>query len=244
MLRKRYKMKRRSMRRSTTRRSSNRKGFKKSTPEIKIQTDIYPSLEIKASRLNASSASLPATGFLLNDLLRTIVAGTGPSQRIGGRIFVKKIQINVVAYLCPEGNSASLNTTLIRCAVGTAGWDKVAGTSVANFFDTPVIYPFNGPLNRRLFSFFYDKIVTMNSGWPASTNATGTPDPASGMCKSFNITLNVNKNIKYIPSSAVPTDESSSYSLFMWGFMPNQPANTEARVACATVRTRTWYTDD
>lgn len=244
MLRKRYKMKRRPMRRSTTRRTGTRKGFKRSTPEIKIQTDIYPSLEIKASRLNAVSASLPATGFLVNDILRTIVAGTGSDQRIGGRIFVKKIQISVTVYLCPEGNSASLNTTLIRCAVGTAGWDKAAGTSIGNFFDKAVIYPFNGPLNRRLYSFFYDKIVTMNSGWPASTNGTGVADPGTGMTKHFNITLNVNKNIKYIPASAIPTDEASSYSLFMWGFMPSQPANTEARVACATLRVRTWYTDD
>jgi len=243
MLRKRYKMKRRSMRRST-RRSGIRKGFKKSTPEIKIQTDIYPSLEIMATRLNAVSASLPATGFLINDILRTIVAGTGPNQRVGSRIFVKKIQISITVYLCPEGNSVELNSALIRCVVGTAGWDKTSGTSIANFFDTPVIYPFNGPLNRRLYSYFYDKIVTMNSGWAAETDSSGTASAGLGMAKHFNVTLNVNKNIKYIPSSAVPTDEASSYSLFLFGFTPALPANFEARVACCTVRTRTWYTDD
>lgn len=244
MLRKRYKMKRRPMRRSTTRRPKSRTGIRKSTPEIKIQTDVYPSLEVEATRLSAASASLPATGFLVNDLLRTITAGTSGAQRIGNRIFVKKIQINVTAYLCPEGNDAQLNSALLRCVVSTAGWDKAAGTSIANFFDTPVIYPFNGPLNRRLYSTFFDKVVTFNSPYPAICDGDGIPTPGLGMSKSFNITLNVNKNVKYAPTSAVPADEMNSYSLFMWAFTPSLPPGVEVRVICSSVRVRTWFTDD
>jgi len=244
MLRKRYKMKRRPMRRSTTRRPKSRTGIRKSTPEIKIKTDIYPSLEIMATRLGAASASLPATGFLVNDLLRTIVAGTGGGQRIGNRIYVKKIQINVTVYLCPSGADAQLNTGLLRCVVSTAGWDKAAGTSIANFFDTPVIYPFNGPLNRKLYSTFYDKTVTLNSPYPAICDGDGIPTPGLGMNKSFNITLNLNKNIKWTPTSAIPTDESNSYSLFMWAFTPSLPPDVETRIFCSSLRVRTWFTDD
>lgn len=243
MLRKRYtKMRRVKRRRSTTRRPST--GFRKNTPEVKIWTGSYPALEIDSHVLAAATINLPNSAFLIADAINNIVAGTGSTQRIGNRIFVKKIQYSFTAFLCPEGNSVSLNAAVARFVITSAGWDKTAGTSIPRFFDTDVTRPLTGPLNRRLYKIYKDVYVHFNAGWPASTNTSGVADVGNGMVKHFNINVNVNKNVKFTPGATTVADESSSYSLIAMAYIPSQPSNTEVRALCSSLRLRIWYTDD
>jgi len=243
MLRKRYTKMRRVKRRSTVRRP-RKTGIRSAKPEMKIWTGIYTNLEIMSSYLLAGSVNLPGSHLLITDSLVNIVQGTGADQRIGNRIFVKKIQYSVIAWLCPEGNSVTINSALLRYNVVSAGWEKAAGTSLTRYFDSIMVRPMTGSLNRRLYSVWKDRYVHMNSAWPAATDAAGDPDPGNGMIKHFNININVNKNVKFTPGVNQVSDESSSYSLALYAQIPSQPQNTEARAACCSVRVRIWYTDD
>lgn len=235
-------MRRVKRRRAMPRRSST--GFRKNTPEVKIWTGSYPALEIDAHVLSAATTTLPNSAFLIADAFNNIVAGTGSTQRIGNRIFVKKIQYSFTAFLCPEGNSATLNAAVARFIITSAGWDKTPGTSIARFFDTDVTRPLTGPCNRRLYKIYKDVYVHFNAGWPASTNSAGVSDAGNGMVKHFNININVNKNVKFTPGAATVADESSSYSLCAMAYIPAQPNNSEVRAICTTARVRIWYTDD
>lgn len=241
MLQKRYRKMRKVKRRSTVRRP--RTGMKKNKPEMKIFTSVYEDFAIYATLAAVDTTSSPGAANLYPDLLNRILPGTGSNQRVGSRIFVKKIQYSGIIFLCPQGNSASLNSALVRLVVCSAGWGTTGGSSIQYFFDHPLKRIFNGSLNRRRYSFFKDKIISLNSGWPASTNASGVQDPGTGLMKHFNITINVNKNVKYSPDLTTVPDEMNSYCLFAFGAVV-QPSNTETRVACMSLRTRVWYTDD
>jgi len=227
--------------RSTIRRS--RTGARSARPEVKIYTAIYEDFAIYSSFLNADSTSIPASANLYPDLLDGIIKGTTSSQRVGDRIFVKKIQYSGVMFLCPSGNSTSMNTALVRLVICGASWGKASGTSIQYFFDRSLRRVFNGPLNRRRFPVFKDKIISFQSGWPATTDSDGDLDSATGQIKHFNISLNVNKNVKYSPDLSTVADEGNSYCLFAYGATP-QPSNTEVRVACMSLRVRVWFTDD
>lgn len=232
---------RRFRRKSVVRKSSVRNSKR---PEWKIFTANFPSTEITATAVSAATSSCPATTFLKADILNNIVQGTAENQRIGNRIFVKKIQWRFTVYLCPQGNSVSLNSAAIRFIIGSAGWNLTAGTSLSGFFDTATNTIFDGALNRRKFSFFKDKTVHLNSGYPAITTAGGVNVAGTGMVKRVNLTCNVNKQVKYYPGGANVSDESNSYNLFALGTTPNLGSNVEVRVACMTYRVRIWYTDD
>jgi len=242
MLQKRYRKMRKVTKRSPVRRP--RAGLKSSKPEIKMWTGSYPALEIVAVRSTATSTALTGKQFLIADFLKNIEQGVGISQRVGLRIFVKKLQISCTTYLCPEGNDATINSCVIRHQIGSAGWDRTAGTQINNYFDSGITYPFTGPNNRKLFRTFKERIVHLNSPLPAQTTALGVGISGTGMVKHYKINVNINKNVKYSPHSNTPADESTSYSLFTMAYTPMQPSNTEIRVACMSTRVRIWFTDD
>lgn len=227
-------------RRSVVRR---RTASKASKPEMKIWTGHYPEIAIYASQYAAPSTTLYAAAFIVGDAIKNITIGTGSSNRIGTRIFVKKIQYSIIPFLCPEGNNAQLNSGLIRFIVSSAGWEKTAGTTVAGFSDSTTTRPINFSPNRRFYSFFKDTYLTLNSGYPASVDGTGNSRPGLGMIKHINLNINVNKEVKFSPDTTSLADESSSYSLFAIGAIPAQPGSSETRVACANIRLRIWYTD-
>lgn len=242
MLQKRYTKMRRTKRKSVIRRP--RSGLRSSKPEIKMWTGSYPALEFVAIRTAAASSLLGGKQFLIADFFKNVTVGAGYNQRVGQRIFAKKIQLSFTTYLCPEGNDASCNTGVVRHQVGSAGWDKTAGTGINNFFDETVTYPFTGPNNRKLYKTYKEKIVHFNSAVAAKNSPTGTGIAGIGMVKHYKMNINVNKNIKYSTNSTTPSDESGSYSLFVMAYTPNLPSGTETRLCCSSVRVRLWFTDD
>lgn len=242
MLRKRYTKMRKRKIKSTVRRP--RSGLRSSKPEIKMWTGSYPSLEFVAIRSTGASSTLTGKQFLIADFFKNIAVGAAYNQRVGQRIFAKKIQISFTTFICPEGNSASCNSVVVRHQIGSAGWDKAAGTAINNYFDETVTHPFTGPNNRKLYKTFKEKIVHFNSAISAQNSPAGLGITGIGMVKHYKMNINVNKNIKYSTNSATPSDESSSYGLFVMCYVPNQPGGTETRACCSSVRIRLWFTDD
>ena len=119
---------------------------------MKIWTGHFPEIAIYASQYAAPSTTLYAAAFIVGDAIKNITIGTGSSNRIGTRIFVKNTIQHYTIFMS-EGNNAQLNSGLIRFIVSSAGWEKTAGTTVAGFSDSSTTRPINFSPNRRFYSF-------------------------------------------------------------------------------------------
>lgn len=217
-------------------------------PTKKVETKIYTvniqSQAIYATHAASATANSAGAWLLTTDLLSNIVPGTAANQRIGSKIFVKKIQMLHTVYLCPLGNSAQINHATVRYVIGSFGWQQSAGTPFSDFFDAPVNVTINGSMNRRKYMINKDKTYVIASGWPAPNDAAGLLNTGQGMTKVIRHTLNLNRSITYMPGSNQVKDERNSINLACFGYLAGQPAGTETRCACQATRYRVWYTDD
>lgn len=210
--------------------------------EMKIYTYLNQAVTVQAIN-QAASTTAPGSMNLLPDILSNITVGTGPDQRIGTEIFVKKIQFIFTPALCPVGFNAQLTGGIIRYIVSSASFNITAGTGVQNFFDSPTNVCVDGPLNRRYYVVHKDRVFTMNAGFPAATLNTGTFLIGTGAIWRHNLSFNLNRKVKFLPGGTKVSSEQDSICLFAVGMTPGLAAGSNAQLACMSYRVRVWYTD-
>jgi len=238
----------RKYRKLKRRRIKRRYITKRRKPSSKVETKIYTthtdSEAIYSTYTLTNGTISPGSWYHKGDLLNGIVNGINANQRIGSKIFVKKIQVLHTLYLCPEGNNASISAAAIRYVICSAGWNSAAGTPLNNFFDEPCKVGINGSLNRRNFIVWKDKTYNINSSTYASTNSTGVSVVGQGHMRTIRHTINVNRSVTFVPGQNLVKDERDSFCFFTFAALPGQLPNTEGRAACQSTRYRVWYTDD
>jgi len=186
----------------------------------------------------------------IENMFSYISIGSGSSDRVGRKIFVKSITFKYTLRYCPSTTAVAagwsnsptqsmrvrmmVTDTRNGFAVDDNLWTFDAA-STANY-DVHLKYP-----DRTVYNVFYDKMYT--------SSPVGSSASVSYLFPSIyiNKTLRVNKLIEYQNNATGPKNENTVYSL---AFIASNPSITDAtypqlipQYYCATGSTRIYYTD-
>lgn len=240
-MRKIRKMRRRRTRRAvTTRRRRTMKASSK--PEVKFLTMSINDIPLKIHATNGASALYTEQRMFAN-ILGGIVQGTGASQRIGNKIFLKHITVCVLARGCPSANTYSVGTFYLRSVFhDTGGSIKDINVVINDFFRTVDKRNFNGIIDRSAYTIYADKTYRIT----AYEGPTWTYDDYyhNGPYRRFVTKHTFNKPITYEAGGNIVKDlkDNINYSLLLG--VPGQiPVLNGRQIACADLHVTAYYTD-
>lgn len=238
MLRKRYKM--RYKRRRTMRR--RRKIYKKSTrPEVKfVQTNLMGSTIAVQKTSNPGAAVYQADCFgtaSADGLLAAITTGTQSMQRIGNKIFLKKIVLHMTVWLCPlNTDTATYDSVIVRLLLPGVGV-YYGGADVDNFWYGTLTNHVHDFIRRSNVKCYLDRTFTLQAQTPIS----GTGRTGKGALKRLTFSIPFNRVIEYAVSTNSPKYLEDRMNFNAFAFSPDVAGGTQ--IVCHNSSWRLYYTD-
>lgn len=245
-----YKMKRRRYRRRYKPRSKTRmlrtmRTYRKRlarTPEVKYATFYDSDLPHQILTSSSNLTTLWSNQNVISGLLSNIAQGTGRNQRIGNRIYVKFISINIFTRACPSLSTYSISDYVLRTIVSDYGMDRPsAGTNVNDYFSPGIKRNIHGLIDRTRFTVLHDKYHYIRSSW--ATDAT-LPNAPTGSAKVIKLRIPIGRNIEYRDGSTTVKDDKNYLGLMMLAGTPGMTTTlSNYQVACSDIIVRTYFTD-
>lgn len=229
---------RRVRRRSVVRRRKTRIMMPKSMmPETKYATYIDISKSIKNNFFSTPVATLDGINNFYSDFFSSITKGTDDSQRVGDRIFVKFITIQLLIQGCGDIVSPdNVYNFLVRVLIHNGRF--TAGTTLNNFFRGTSASPITHlKPDRRNVTVWHDKTHLMTNG-----NGLNGVNKGAGAMKLIKIKLPVYRNINY-DSTGLSKDDNDVYSLSVAAYNMAGAAGFLKQCACMDLCIRTYFTD-
>jgi len=239
MKRRKYKRRRYKRRRTTMR--GRRRYTRRRIPkydEVKVYAAGISNHALKINWPGVADTTQYAEAFVTNNILNSITQGTDFFNRIGTQIYVLSVKVKFNAYMCSP-DEHEINTGIIRVNVG----EPVGTAGVTNFTN---YYRSAGrdrtlmPLNRKYYTFHYDRTYTVESGYP---NRLADVDDAlmySGAIRHFEFNIPINRRVEYTTTNAVK-NQRDQLSIFATPMAPN-PTNTR-QVFCTNWSWSIYYVD-
>jgi len=239
MRKKRYRRRRfRRSRMSYKRRYRRRSRRIPSFTEVKTYSSGINSQIIKVNLPGTADKTQYPEAFLYNSILNSIVQGTDYFNRIGNQIYVLSVKVKLNVWMCSQ-DEYELNTGLLRINIG-----EPIGTALTTSFAD--YYRSNGkdrivmPLNRKTYTFHYDRTYKIESGFPNRlTDATDSLKYAGSM-RHIEFNIPINRRVEYTTNGAVK-NQRDQLSLFATGLVPNA-INTQS-IMCSNWYWTTYFTD-
>lgn len=247
---KRYYKRRKSYRKRYRRRYSRRRGSSLKKPEVKYWSyNFGGSAQAIAGTVNsAATTNLYGQAQWYTDILSSINAGYLPNERVGARIAVKSIVLRINGELCVRDLTTAQN---INCNTGQlrvifSNSRGTAGTAIAGFFSGSSKDVTYSMVDRRQFGIHYDKIFTMNSGYPGYITSAGVQNVGEGLLFQRRIQIPVNKNVVIYGSGAgaYTKNDNDVYTLHLLAKIPGMVSAHLYQIFCQYMEMRVYYTDD
>lgn len=201
------------------------------------------SVGIQSQALVVNLPSTPTSiqykqAFLQNSILNSIVQGTNYYERIGNQIYVLNIKFKFNVWMC-SADLYELNSGLLRVVLGEPTGTAL-DTDIVGFYrmvgkDRTVM-----PLNRKKFTFQYDRTYTIENGYPNRLNATNDPLKYAGAIRHFEFNIPINRRVEYTTDGAVK-NQRDQISLFATPYIPN--AINAQQVMCSNWSWTIYYVD-
>ena len=208
----------------------------------------YDEVKTYATAINSQAlkVNIPATGdttmypesFIYNSMLNQITQGIDYFQRIGNQIYVLNIKFKMNVWMC-SANEYELNTGLFRVIIGEPTGTALT-SSITGFFRTLGKDKTLQPLNRKKYTFAYDRTYTVESGYTNRLNAATDPLKYSGAIRHFEWNLPMNRRVEYTQDGAVK-NQRDQLSLFITPTVPN--AINAQQVMCSNLTWTIYYVD-
>lgn len=205
--------------------------------------------EVKLYTLGVGNQALKVTSFvdttahnvtfIWNNILNRITQGTDYGNRIGTQIYVLNIKFKMNVWMCSDTQNRSMNTGILRLVVGEPTGTELT-SQFGNFFRIPAMRDKTiAPLNRKYYTFHYDKTYYLNSGWPYDS---GVNNAYSGAMKHIEFNIPINRRVEYTNTN-VPKNQRDFISLFAFPWVPNADLIDAQKVMCSNIVATIYYVD-
>jgi len=186
--------------------------------EVKTYATGIGNQVIRVQFPGAADSTMYRQAFIYNNMLNVIPQGTDYFNRIGNQIYVLNIKVKFNVWLCSP-DLYELNTGILRVIVGEP-------IGVALNSDFPGFFRQTGkdrtiqPLNRKKYTFKYDRVYNITSGYTNRLQNTVDPLKHTGAIRHYEFNLPVNRRVEYTTDGTIK-NQRDQYSLFATAFLPN-----------------------
>lgn len=233
-----------------------RKGFFRRKSKLKVlRTSGILKPEVKSTSNGATDQSVQTykyttptydlSSFFTHqvDVLSVIQVGTNNNQRIGSKIFVKKILYEIWGDICPKflatpTTAISCNTTMLRFI-----FDTNRDLAPTGYWRNSVVYPIMARPDRRAVGIHLDRTYNIDGYLPGQVSG-GVQQTGLGKTFKKTFTFNLNRSVTFNPNTGQMKNDSDVYTMRMIGYMPNLTSNTSYQTHCVMYRTSIYFTDD
>lgn len=232
-----YKRRRRFRRRRIYRRRRIMRRMRSKKAEVKVMTVHAYNQALQCYNLPSASQSLPNTANFAIDLLSNISKGVENYQRIGDKIFVKKVVFKFYVYSCPANTSYSVGTFMFRPIIGS--WVGPVATAVPYVFKSTSTDLFTNYTDRSNYIIHHDRVYIVPAYGDATTTTT-----FKGAMRLITVSLPFNRGVTFNVTGETRLS-ANRISLGALVSVPNRSALSTpgAQFGCFDYSMRVYYTD-
>lgn len=207
--------------------------------EVKTYSTGIQSQALIVNLPSTATSTMYAQSFIHNSMLNSILQGTDYFNRIGNQIYVLNVKVKFNVWLC-SADSYELNTGIFRVIVGEPTGTALT-TDITGFFRTVGKDRTVMPLNRKKYTFHYDRTYTIESGYTNRMNATNDPLRHSGAIRHFEFNIPLNRRVEFSTGDGGVKNQRDQLSLFVTPMVPN--ATNSQQVMCSNWAWTIYYVD-
>lgn len=221
-----------------------------SKKEVKVFDIVSESLAANYAYTTVPSDTLFMNQNKITSFLNAIQKGTDDNNRIGNKIFVKKIVMTIEAHSCFGDGALPVGDFWLRPIVWASENNYTANTSVNGFWRQPRSDNFTNYPDRSFINVYYDKYWHVR-GAQASGLVANNFSSSLGAMTVRKIYIPFNRMVEYYSTAGSEQvyntvkngrDNLNLAIVASWPSSGTSVYNTK-QIACLNVHTRVYYTD-